>query len=95
MTICLKIGSAFPTLAKPFARIPKNRGNRNTLFLVTQGREITPGLNFRASFVIIHQAAYFLNGKYSMPVFLMQRQIRLLVAKKLISTRNTRNYLSQ
>ena len=80
MTICLKIGSDLPTLAKPFARIPKNRGDMNTLFLITPDRGINLGLNFRASFSVIHQAAYFLNGKYSMPVLLRHPEIKLLVA---------------
>ncbi len=85
MTICLKIGSVFPTLAKPFARLTENRGGENTLFLVTSGRGINQGLNFRASFAIIHQAAYFFNGKYSMPILLKYPKMKLLVAQNFIS----------
>ena len=63
MTICLKTGSDFSTLAKPFALDRWNRGEWAVLWLVFSRRELIAGLNFRANFAVIHQAACFFNGK--------------------------------
>jgi len=71
MTICLKTGSDCPTLAKPFAQDRLSSEEWVALLLLSPGRALITGLNFRASFVVIHQTACFFNGKCSMPVLFL------------------------